>query len=134
MKTTAREVRARNRVIIEVGYCDLYHTLHECADRRDAHTEGVYGWNADIYEFNSFAIVTGYRPFGNEMLDYDFKKKWEKLAQKHYDKCYEKLPSGKYRTGAQIARMRLTFRAKFTSAVLAQLEKQHAKGKKRKAA
>lgn len=134
MQTTARAVRERNRVIIEVGYCALYHTLHECADTKNAYTAGVYGWNADIYEFDRFAIVTGYRPFGNETLDFAFTEKWEKLAQKHYGKCYDELPNGKYRTSAQIRRMKRTFRAKFEKAVLAQLEKQHAKSKKRKAA
>ena len=135
MQTTQRETTRRNALCIRVGYCDLYHTLHECTDGKDAYTAGVYGWNADIYEFGNFAIVTGYRPFGKDILSYKFCKRWEKKAQKHYNKVNAMLPNGKFRTGAVRARMRCTFCCQFTKAVNAEIEKwREAKGGKRKAA
>ena len=88
MKTTRKQVEYRNGRVIEVRYCALFQTLRECADRRDGHTEGIYGWNADIYEFGNFAICTGYRPFGKYTLPYKFEKKWEEKAKAHYQKCY----------------------------------------------
>ena len=135
MKTTRTAVEYRNAICIEIGYCTLYHTLKECADHRDGHTEGVYGWNADIYEFDHFAIVTGYRPFGKDILSSQFCKKWEKKAQAHYNKVYEILPSGKFRTGEKRAKMRYAFRLQFEKAVNAEIAKwREAKGGNRNAA
>lgn len=50
--------------IICLGYCICPRLTARFTPR--FYTCGVYGWNADIYDFNSFAICTGYRPFGNE--------------------------------------------------------------------
>ena len=47
-----------------------------------AYTAGVYGWNADVYDINGIAIVTGYRPFGNIRADYDLCRKYDDTAQK----------------------------------------------------
>lgn len=52
---------------LSLGYCD-YQDVFGWLDA-DAYTCGVYGWNADIYEVGgNFAIVTGYRPFGQVRL------------------------------------------------------------------
>ncbi len=135
MKTTRHEIERRNALCIEVGYCNLCNTLRECADHRDGHTEGVYGWNADIYEFDNFAIVTGYRPFGKHILSYEFCKKWEKKAEAHYNKVNAILPNGKFRSCEVRGRMRYTFRCQFERAVNAEIAKwREAKGAKRKAA
>lgn len=136
MQTTQREATRRNDLCIRVGYCDLWHTLKECADRKDAYTAGVYGWNADIYEFDTFAIVTGYRPFGKDVLSYEFCKKWEKKAQAHFSKVNDKIDNGRrFRTYAERKRMRDTFRRQFEKAVNVEIEKwRESKGKKRKAA
>lgn len=135
IQTTQRETTRRNDLCISVGYCDLWHTLHECADGKDAYTAGVYGWNADIYEFDTFAIVTGYRPFGKDILSHEFCKKWEKKAQAHYNKVNAPLPNGKYRSCAVRDRMRYTFRQQFTKAVHTEIAKwREAQGGKRKAA
>ena len=135
IQTTQREATRRNDLCISVGYCDLWHTLKECADGKDAYTAGVYGWNADIYEFDTFAIVTGYRPFGKDILSHEFCKKWEKKAQAHYNKVNAILPNGKFRSCAVRGRMRYTFRTHFTKAVHAEIAKwREAKGGKRKAA
>lgn len=136
MQTTQREVNSRNDLCISIGYCGLYHTMHECTDGKDAYTAGVYGWNADIYEFDTFAIVTGYRPFGKDILSYEFCKKWEKKAQAHYSKVVDKIDNGRrYRTCAERKRMRDTFRRQFIKAVNVEIEKwRESKGRKRKAA
>ena len=133
MKTTRKQVEYRNGRVIEVGYCNLDHTLNECADRRDGHTEGIYGWNADIYEFGNFAICTGYRPFGKYTLPYKFEKKWEEKAKAHYQKCYTRKNGGKgdYPTPEEVGLMRYKFRCAFAKAVEKELEKQT---KKKKAA
>lgn len=110
--------------------------MRECVDGKDAYTAGVYGWNADIYEFDTFAIVTGYRPFGKDILSYEFCKKWEKKAQAHYFKVVDKIDNGRrYRTHAERKRMRDTFRRQFVKAVNVEIEKwRESKGRKRKAA
>ena len=135
MQTTRKEVERRNIICIEVRYCDLYHTMQECADGKDGYTAGVYGWNADIYEFDTFAIVTGNRPFGKAILSHEFCKEWEKNAQAHYTKVNAPLPNGDYRSCAVRGRMRYAFRRKFEKAVHAEIAKwREAKGGKRKAA
>lgn len=47
---------------ISVGYCDLQNLLSR--EEKTGYTCGVYGWNANVYTFGNWAIVTGYRPFG----------------------------------------------------------------------
>lgn len=123
MQTTRREVEHRNSICIEVGYCNLTDTLRECADGKDGYTAGVYGWNADIYEFGSFAIVTGYRPFGKDILSHEFCKRWERKAKAHYDKVNAPNERGQFRSPVARARMRLTFRSHFSKAVEAEIEK-----------
>lgn len=136
MKTTRAEVMRRNGKVVEVGYCGLSNTLREVARKgRDFYTWGIYGWNADIYEFREFAICTGYRPFGNAYLPQGFTKKWETKAKALYDKIYTKKADGTYYTYEQGERLRLKFRLQFEAAVMKELAKQEeAKGKKRKAA
>ena len=47
---------------------------------RFGHTEGIYGWNADIYIIGSAVVVTGYRPFGQQ-VDYEIVKTYEEQAR-----------------------------------------------------
>lgn len=78
-KTTQKAVRNGYCKTIVIGYCAAQHLLaHKSAD---AYTCGVYGWNADIYDFDNIAIVTGYRPFGNVRPDYDTIREYEKRAE-----------------------------------------------------
>lgn len=65
--------------IIKVGYCDLQNLLKY--ESPIAYTAGVYGWNADIYDFGGVAIVTGYRPFGNIRPNWKITDKYEKEAE-----------------------------------------------------
>ena len=78
-KTTRKAVKENSGIILEVGYCDLQ-TLLRYRDA-DAYTCGVYGWNADIYDFGKVVIVTGYRPFGN-YENYDLVHEYEDKARK----------------------------------------------------
>jgi hypothetical protein len=64
-KTTKKAVKESFTKVFAVGYCDLSDLLR-FEDPR-AYTCGVYGWNADIYEFGGVAIATGYRPFGQDI-------------------------------------------------------------------
>ena len=49
--------------VVKVSYCELQHLL-KYSDPI-AYTCGQNGWNADVYEIDNVAIVTGYFPFGN---------------------------------------------------------------------
>lgn len=66
LKTTKREILSSS-LAVSIGYCDAYHLLRLVEPV--AYTKGTYGWNADVYYLThdgfTFALVTGYRPFGN---------------------------------------------------------------------
>lgn len=81
-KTTRKAVKENGGVIMEVGYCDLQSLLRYVDPI--AYTCGVYGWNADIYNFGKIVIVTGYRPFGN-YSNYDIVREYELKARKIVD-------------------------------------------------
>lgn len=77
-KTTKKAIMANFSKIICVPYCELQFLLKY--ESPIAYTAGVYGWNADIYDFNGATIVTGYRPFGNICPDRQIIEKYEKEA------------------------------------------------------
>lgn len=66
-KATRKAVMNGYAHVIYTGYCGLTETLSNIAPV--AYTTGVNGWNADVYDFGAYAIVTGYRPFGDIRLD-----------------------------------------------------------------
>lgn len=78
-KTTQKAVKGNFSKVWAVGYCGLADLLRFEEPR--AYTCGVYGWNADIYEFGGVAIVTGYRPFGAD-IPQDIRKRYEAEARK----------------------------------------------------
>ena len=80
-KTTKRNVMNGYSNVISVGYCD-FQSLLRCKEPI-AYTSGVYGWNADVYDFGNVAIVTGYRPFGNTYPENRFEliRKYEDEAK-----------------------------------------------------
>lgn len=82
-KTTRKAIMANYGTVIEVDYCELQNLLKYKSPV--AYTAGVYGWNADIYEFGGVAIVTGYRPFGNIRLNREIMDKYEKEAENIYN-------------------------------------------------
>lgn len=64
-RTTQKAVKGNFSKVFAVGYCGLASLLH--FEQPRAYTCGVYGWNADVYEFDGVAIATGYRPFGQDI-------------------------------------------------------------------
>ena len=82
-KTTKKAVQSNYRNIIRVGAVELYYLLK--FTEPTAYTSGVYGWNADVYDFDNVAIVMGYRPFGNITPDYDIVEKYNQLGREIYE-------------------------------------------------
>ncbi len=78
-RTTQKQIKENYSAIISIGYCDAWYLLY--FENAIACTSGVYGWNADIYDVNSVAIVTGYRPFGNIHVDYDIIREYNNKAK-----------------------------------------------------
>lgn len=75
--------------IICLGYCVNQRLITRFAPL--FYTSGVYGWNADIYDFGNFAICTGYRPFGNESKDL------RNICDKYEKRLIKATPRGKGR-------------------------------------
>lgn len=88
-KTTKKAIQNNYRNIIRVGAVGLYYLLK--FTEPVAYTSGVYGWNADIYDFDNAVIVTGYRPFGNVYPDYDIVEKYNQLGRKIYEEEHDPL-------------------------------------------
>lgn len=59
-KTTDREQRENNAIVLGFGYCKIQNITRFLTPR--AYTCGVYGWRADFYELDGFTISTGYAP------------------------------------------------------------------------
>lgn len=79
IKMTKKAIVESYNNVICVGYCDLQNLLH--CKSPSFYTMGVYGWNADVFDFGSTAICTGYRPFGNASAPYGLIAYYEKLSQ-----------------------------------------------------
>lgn len=85
-RLTRKQIKAGYSIVAYCGYCDLYYTLLDA--RKVGHTERAEGWGANVYELTpSICIVTGYAPFGNTRLDYDFTHAYEERARKLYNGC-----------------------------------------------
>lgn len=78
LRTTKHDVMA-NFMTINCGYGRLQNLLRFV--HPVAHTQGKYGWNADIYVFDHTALVCGYRPFGQYMADNEFLGLYDYLAK-----------------------------------------------------
>ena len=112
-RTTDREQRENNGIVIGFGYCEIQNITRYL--RANAYTCGVYGWRADFYELEGFTVSTGYAPLrfiyksGYKDIDAHRKAKAEVL-QKELKKLDEKLgrnfykwqrESGSWHLGAQ---------------------------------
>lgn len=86
-KTTKKATQNNYRNIIKIGYADLHFLLK--FTEPTAYTCGLYGWNADIYDFGNIAIVTGYRPFGNITPDYKIVDKYNELGKEIYEEEHD---------------------------------------------
>lgn len=78
-RTTQKAVRNGYYKTVCIGYCGAQYLL--MYQNPTAYTCGGCGWNADIYDFDNVAIVTGYRPFGNVKVDYDMLEAYENKAR-----------------------------------------------------
>lgn len=68
-RTTKRDVIASYKYVLSVSNGGLQQLLKY--EVPEAYTEGIYGWNADIYthpDFPNVCICMGDRPFGNMEL------------------------------------------------------------------
>lgn len=66
--------------IIPIGYCKAQFLLLG-REPMWYTTSRVYGWRADVYYLGEdLAIATGYAPFGDIRLSYDFIQKYETEA------------------------------------------------------
>ena len=80
IRTTNKAIRENFSRVYRAGYCDLQDLLRY--SEPVAYTCGVYGWNADVYDVDGVAIVTGYRPGVGRQIDYDVVKKYAAKARK----------------------------------------------------
>lgn len=79
IKVTKKSIMENFKTIISAGYCECDYLLKNTAPMY--YTEGVYGWNSDVYVLDSdTVIVTGYRPFGTDSFR-DLIKKYNSKAQ-----------------------------------------------------
>ncbi len=77
-KITKKEITSRFDHIYRLSDGSIQYLTWDI--KRYGHTEGIHGWNADIYIIGSAAVVTGYRPFG-QRVDYDIVKTYEEQAR-----------------------------------------------------
>ena len=77
-KITKKEIINRFDNIYKVPDGSIHYLTYDIEPH--GHTEGIYGWNADIYIIGSAAVVTGYRPFG-QRVDHSIIKTYEEQAR-----------------------------------------------------
>ena len=86
IQTTKKAIKNNYGKIVRVGYCDLVYLLSYTD--AFAYTAGVYGWNADIYDLEGIALVTGYRTFGEISPSWELIEKYEQKAKEVIDLIY----------------------------------------------
>lgn len=77
-RITQKEVKETHVHVIAVRYGALQSLL--CCRSHYAYTERKEGWGADIYSIGTYAIATGYAPFGDVKPPYEVLKKYEDMA------------------------------------------------------
>ena len=76
---TKSDVLRLGRNVYSVGYCQAQYLLNY--SRKVGYNAGVYGWNYDIYIVGDDVIITGYRPFNAEKINYNLLKEYEEKAR-----------------------------------------------------
>ena len=73
-KTTDKQLKQAFN-LVSAGYCDLQRALNYKSP--NAYTSSkLYGWRADVYEFDDFTMVTGYATPGHaKSIPYELCKK-----------------------------------------------------------
>ena len=87
-KTTKKAIYANygKERVFYFGYCEIQY-LSNCFNNK-LYTCGVYGWNADILQFNNFALCTGYRPFGTKNKEIEAICKYIDMKVKNDNQYY----------------------------------------------
>ena len=99
-KTTDKEQRENNAIILGFGYCEIQNITRFLNPR--AYTAGVYGWRADFYEMEGYTISTGYSPLnylsktGIEDID-TFRATKAKILREELKKLENKLNKKAYK-------------------------------------
>lgn len=83
-RTTRKEIMNGFNHVLCVGYADLDSLLNLLSPV--GYTCGRDGWNADVYdlapvELYGWAIVSGYRPFGNLRVKHETAESYNKAAR-----------------------------------------------------
>lgn len=80
LKTSKKEVKENNYLILSVGYCKLQNLLKY--QNPIAYSSGVYGWACDYYDIDSVIISTGYNPLSskNMVSNYELIKEYDDKA------------------------------------------------------
>lgn len=99
-KTTDREQRQNNAIVLGFSYCDIQNIERFLTP--NAYTCGIYGWRADFYEFDGFTISTGYSPLRYiDLTDYKdinaYRKTKAAILQEGLKKIESKLNKGGYK-------------------------------------
>lgn len=68
-KTTAKEVKGNNNIILGVPYCKMQYLLRYSSPV--AYTSGAYGWKCDIYDIDGIIISTGYNYIESKGIEYN---------------------------------------------------------------
>jgi hypothetical protein len=84
--TTKKEILSRTKPTIAIAYQEATFLLHY--KRPQNFTQGIQGWNCDIYELDFCYVATGYRPFGF-FLDRDKVYAFENKARQIIDNTSE---------------------------------------------
>ena len=82
-QTTKETVRASYHNIIKVTEGELHNLLYE--EQPISQIVDGIGWVADVYEIDGCAIVTGYKPFGDQPSK-ELVEKYETKAKKIRDR------------------------------------------------
>ena len=79
-RTTEKAVKQSFNKIINVSCGGYQYLLY--FEEPAAYTAGVYGWNADIYDYGNTAIIKGYRGFAKFAVSYDLIERYNNEAKK----------------------------------------------------
>ena len=88
--TTKKAVMQHFDITADIQFGHFQYLLNY--QRPEARTEGIYGVNAYIYDFDDIAIVTGNRPYGNYKMDWNLMNEYEdkaKAISKNHDLSFE---------------------------------------------
>ena len=80
MLTKKDVLRITRGNVYSIGYCKAQYLL--MFTHKVGYNSGIYGFNYDVYIVGDDTIITGYRPFKAEKIDFDLLKMYEDKARK----------------------------------------------------